>query len=110
MQREDLFLKELQNFIRFLQRLLEKDEVSSIEEHLVNDTSYAQYLELIHTELFEQKHLDFLENQPSEYLQQLCLFFLEKQDIQKSKITYAIYTSKSKTIDLAIEQKVQKLS
>jgi hypothetical protein len=110
LQREDLFLKELQNFIRFLQRLLEKDEVSSKEAHFATNQSNVEYLELIHTEFFEQKHLDFLENQPSEYLQQLCLFFLEKQDIQKSKITYAIYTSKSKTIDLAIEQKIQKLS
>jgi hypothetical protein len=93
-----------------LQRLLEKDEVSSIEEHLVNDTSYAQYLELIHSEFFEQKHLDFVKNQPSEYLKQLCIYFLEMKDIVKVKTTYAFYTAKSKTIDLAIEQKVQKLS
>lgn len=110
MQREDLFLKELQSFIRFLQRLLDKDEVSSKEEHFINDSSFTQYLELIHSEFFEPKHLDFLKNQPSEYLQQLCLYFLEMQDIEKAKVTYAIYTTKSNTIDLAIEQKIQKLS
>jgi hypothetical protein len=110
MQREDLFLKELQNFIRFLQRLLEKNDVSSKDAHFATNLSNVEYLELIHTEFFKQKHLDFLENQQSEYLQQLCLYFLEKQDIEKAKTTYAIYTTKSKTIDLAIEQKIQKLS
>ena len=106
MQREDLFLKEINNFIRFLQRLLDKDEVSSKEEHFINDSSYTQYLELIHSEFFEQKHLDFLKNQPSQYLQQLCLYFLEMQDIEKAKVTYSIYTAKSNTIDLAIESKL----
>ena len=110
MQREDLFLKELQNFIKFLQRLLAKDDSSSIEELFVNDTTNDQYLKLINTEFFEPEHIDLPEKQPSQYLQELCLYFLEMKDMEKAKTTYAIYTTKSKTIDLAIENKIQKLS
>lgn len=108
MQREDLFLKELQSFIRFLQKWLQKNDLSKEEIiELEAEGISKEYLEILNTDTLDANHLKFLSTQPDVFLKELIKICLQTTQIEKSKTIYELYKTKTNTIDLNLESQLQ---
>jgi elongation factor P--beta-lysine ligase len=105
MQREDLFLKQLHQFMRFLQKWLQKNDLSKVEiNELEAEGISKEFLEILNTDTLEANHLKFLSTQPEAFLKELIKICLQTSQKEKSKTIYDLYKTKTNTIDLNLEQ------
>lgn len=105
MQREDLFLKQLYQFMRFLQKWLQKNDLSKEEIiELEAEGISKEYLEILNTDTLEANHLKFLSTQPDVFLKELIKICLQTTQKEKSKTIYELYKTKTNTIDLNSER------
>lgn len=108
MQKEDLFLKELQNFIRFLQKWLDKRDFSKEEIlEFESEGTFSKYLLILNDDVLDADQLSFLSYQSDIILKELIKVCIETHQIEKSKTIYNIFKVNSKTVDLAFEQKLK---
>jgi hypothetical protein len=88
MQREDLFLRQLYQFMRFLQKWLQKNDLSKEEIiELEAEGISKEYLEILNTDTLETNHIKFLSTQPDAFLKELikiCLRPLVKKSQKQS--------------------------
>jgi hypothetical protein len=107
MQREDLFLKQLHQFMRFLKKWLQKNDLYKEEiNELEAEGISKEFLEILNTDTLETNHLKFLSTQPDAFLKELIKTCMETSQKEKSKTIYELYKTKTNTIDLNLENQL----
>jgi elongation factor P--beta-lysine ligase len=107
MQREDLFLKQLHQFMRFLQKWLQKNDLYKEEiNELEAEGISKEFLEILNTDTLEANHLKFLSTQPEVFLKELIKTCMETSQKEKSKTIYEFYKTKTNTIDLNLKSQL----